>query len=64
MLPTRRRISTKVFVIQGVWSVKENGSFIVEGVLENEAWKAYLGSVGDAELLHGSKVMSKRQGLK
>jgi hypothetical protein len=64
MIPSRRRSSTRVFIIQGVWSVKEDGAYIAEGVTEQDAWKAYLATTNDAELIQGRKVMSRRIGLR
>lgn len=65
MIPSRRRSSTKVFIIpRGTWSVKEGGKFMAEGISESDAWKIYLATINNAQLICSGVVMSERGGLK
>lgn len=59
----RRRSSAKLSIPCGTWSVRSPKGFIIEGVPESDAWKVFLGTVEDAELLNAGKVMSTRKGI-
>lgn len=46
------------------WSVVEGNTVVIEGVTEKVAWRAFLKTTLDAQLLRGSKVMSRREGFR
>jgi hypothetical protein len=63
MTNKRRRSSTKLSIPGGTWGVRTPKGIIIEGVQEGDAWKVFLGTIEDAELVNGCKVMSVRRGI-
>lgn len=59
MVVLRRRSSAKI-PAGGIWSVRASHGYLIQNVSEGVAWRTFLRTIEDAELLKGNAVMSKR----
>jgi hypothetical protein len=63
MMFLRRRKSSAKILTSGIWSVKTAGGYLTRDVPESRAWRVFLETIEDAELLKGNVVMSARTSL-